>query len=708
MAGDLVYVVHSERSIAAILCNALLTADFKVVAMTNDSEAEAALSGHKFVLPDAILTPLGDLESGDSMLIKLFTASPLMEQIPVVVVAGDQGDERKRALRMGLLSVIMPPYETEEVALTTQLAIEKHRKEHLLFGSLSQLSVPDLLQTAEAGRRSGKISFQHAGHTGSVWMRDGLVINADIDGISDTEEAVYIIALWNEGTFEANFSPVEVETRFEIFPSELLLEAMRRFDEGLLSPKSMPEVHTTTPPELRAERSLHISLVLLNTVCSYALNHLSGNLLERRIKEVQTDLRIRHPVLDGFKVATDGLISIVPDYEFDDVDACVLGVTRWIIRFFERMEGALAWRFLPKKLAEITRPWHSEIREFKFLTDLGFEDLHEEESGEPFTLEKPLRLGCCVLNKKGVIESFSSFGSRQKSLDPRGIIEQHLTKALPNDLAEAAENLLHDLDVSAGSDQAACISDYDEGTSGIAAQVRIALVRSPYSGRFICVLNRLHSDTELFSPKIERDHFDGTLSDGGSARLLVANEDFLKAFDSLFAKSLAHRRHEILHKFGKKWGLLHALRVEQLVQHDYRMTLREVESQLAIEVLSASVGVMGLGRFKADLNHRERGVVVIRHHHSPFNSDAVSHGDCCCSILAGFHAALFSYLSGRQLAARELACSRTSFQPCVFIVAIEERLSSLFTAASGTSDQRLLAAIAADAASRPSEGGTLG
>ena len=273
---------------------------------------------------------------------------------------------------------------------------------------------------------------------------------------------------------------------------------------------------------------------------------------------------------------------------------------------------------------------------------------------------------------------------------------------------QAAETLLHDLDVSAGSDKAARVTDFEEGVTGNIAQVRIALVRSPYSGRFICVLNRLHSDDELFSPKIIRDHFDGTLNDGGSSRLLIANEDFLKAFDSLFAKSLAHRRHEILHKFGKKWGLLHALRVEKLVQHDYRMTLREVESQLAIEVLSASVGVMGLGRFKADLNYRERGVVVIRHHHSPFNVDEHRPGECCCSILAGFHAALFSYLSGRQLAARELACSRTSFQPCVFIIAIEERLSALFTAASGTSDQKLLALIAEDAASRPSEGDTLG
>ena len=161
MDRELVYVVHSDAETAGKVCNALLAFDYKVVKMTSESEAEAVLSSHQFVLPDAILTPLGDLESGDSILIQLFTSNPLMEQIPLVVLAGDEQDERRRALRMGLLSVIFPPYDEEEVNLTTKLAIEKHRSEQLLFGSLSQLSVPDLLQTAEVGRRSGTITFQH-------------------------------------------------------------------------------------------------------------------------------------------------------------------------------------------------------------------------------------------------------------------------------------------------------------------------------------------------------------------------------------------------------------------------------------------------------------------------------------------------------------------------------------------------------------------
>ncbi|MCK5378136.1 MAG: DUF4388 domain-containing protein, partial [Acidobacteria bacterium] len=205
MRNELVYVVHSEPGVAAQLSQALLASEFKVISMTTETEADATLTGQQFMLPDAILTPLGDLESGDSILIRLLQSNPLMEQIPLVVVASADKDERRRALRLGLLSVVFPPYDPEEVSLTTQLAIEKHRNEQLLFGSLSQLSVPDLLQTAEVGRRSGTISFQHNGEKGQVWLRDGMVVNAVTDNKMPPEEAVYRIILWDSGTFEANF-----------------------------------------------------------------------------------------------------------------------------------------------------------------------------------------------------------------------------------------------------------------------------------------------------------------------------------------------------------------------------------------------------------------------------------------------------------------------------------------------------------------------
>jgi len=125
------------------------------------------------------------------------------------------------------------------------------------------------------------------------------------------------------------------------------------------------------------------------------------------------------------------------------------------------------------------------------------------------------------------------------------------------------------------------------------------------------------------------------------------------------------------------------------------MTLREVESHVALELLSGSIGILGLGTFEADLTYRDRGLIVITHTSSPFPSYFPSPSDVSCSILAGFHAAILSYLAGRHLAAREVCCSRTPGEPCLFVIATEERLNAVFVAVPGSSDHTLLAEIAA-------------
>jgi len=82
MRNELVYVVHSEPGVAAQLSQALLVSKFKVVSMTTEEEADATVTGRQFMLPDAILTPLGDIESGDSILIRLLQSNPLMSRSP--------------------------------------------------------------------------------------------------------------------------------------------------------------------------------------------------------------------------------------------------------------------------------------------------------------------------------------------------------------------------------------------------------------------------------------------------------------------------------------------------------------------------------------------------------------------------------------------------------------------------------------------------
>ena len=362
MAGDLVYVVHPEVSVADKLRGGLQEADYHVVAMSTVNEAESVISKHQFSLPDAILTPLGGSGAGDSILVTLFESNPLMEQIPLVVVANEEKEDRRRALRMGLLSVVFPPYDGEEVVLTTKLAIEKHRSDQLLFGSLEQLSVPDLLQTAEAGRRTGTVTFQHNGSRGTVWLRDGFVVDAEVEGESRGEEAVYTIAVWSDGTFEADFGDLDIEEQFRIPPSSLLLEAMRRFDEESATGMTITAMKEPESEPQSDHAILDLSLVVLNVVGSYALNHLHPTLIRQRFEELRMELEGQHPNLGIFNVTDEGAVTVSDaDLGKIDEDQLVRGVSLWVVAIFQRLDGALAWRFGSNRLARLLAPWIEQL-----------------------------------------------------------------------------------------------------------------------------------------------------------------------------------------------------------------------------------------------------------------------------------------------------------------------------------------------------------
>jgi len=707
MSGDLVYVVHPETSVAAKLQGGLQEVGYQVVAMSSVEEAQSVTTKSQFTIPDAILTPLGDKWGGDNILVTLFESNPLMEQIPLVVVAEEDKEDRRRALRMGLLSVVFPPYDGEEVVLTTKLAIEKHRSDQLLFGSLEQLSVPDLLQTAEAGRRSGTITFRHDASKGTVWMQEGFVVDAELDDENRGEEAVYSIAVWATGTFEADFGEVEVEERFRIPPSTLLLEAMRRLDEesagGMTVPLSTELVfeaeqeQETTAPETSI---LDVSLVVLNIVGSYALNHLHPTLIRQRFEEIRSEFEEQYPDLAIFNVTEEGVVTI-SDTEFDEVDEnrLVRGVSLWVEAIFQRLEEALAWRFSSNRLTRLLAPWVEELGACGFSEVLGVEEtdgeVEEEPHGSEGTMEYPVPVGCLVLDADDVVQKVSIYGPRVGRIDPVFVTGKNLGDVLPPEIALLADRLMDRLEDGARELEGVAIGREMIGFGHYEYLLRLAVVLRPSGRGSIVTINRLRDQRRSLSPEIERDPLTGSLRDGKADRLLVANEDFLHAFEGLFARSLMHRHHELLQRFGKKWGLRHAMRLEQVVQRDYRKTLREMESQMALELLSASVGVFGLGSFEADLSYRDSGLVIIRHYTSPFPGIFAATAGGACPILSGFHAAILSYLAGRQLAAREVHCSREPGRPCLFVVATEDRLTKLLIATPGSPDHELLAEITA-------------
>lgn len=226
-------------------------------------------------------------------------------------------------------------------------------------------------------------------------------------------------------------------------------------------------------------------------------------------------------------------------------------------------------------------------------------------------------------------------------------------------------------------------------------KVRIGMVRSPLEREVIVTVNRVHDFQLAMSPEVTPDVPRGWLLSSEGRPVVVGGHGFWSSLSSFFANEAPEEKRRSLHRLGKEWGRNQALRVERFIQEQEERTLREVELQTALEALSGSVGVLGLGRFDVDLTYRDRGLLVVDHHGSPFAVLLEEEDGERCAVLAGFHAGLLSYLAGRSLDGREVLCGREPGSACRFVVGTSERLDRLVSPPASSTDVALLESLRA-------------
>lgn len=386
MIGKFALVIHPEPDVLRRLGASLSDAGFKVMTAGSDAEAMERIGNFGLFLPDLLVTPFaGSSAAGrPAGILDHLRSNPLTEAIPVVLLAGDDGDARRQALRAGFQHLVLPPYDGEELALTARLALDQHRDERLLSGSLAQFSVADLLQTAEAARRSGTVLLRSRGRGATLWLRAGRVIDASTDSGQRGKEAVFELALWNEGSFEADFSPVAVPERIAESTSFLLLEAMRRHDEATRDREAPPHaaIPDTPPTPPRALRARHRALTLLAVTASYACEHLAEALVEKRLDAARLALLPQHPWLAHFRVEKGGRPAFTGELAgaADATDSLVQAVAAWLRRFFAEAEEALPGRFQLRRLRQVTEAVHEDLLDLGFYRALGLDEAPQENA----------------------------------------------------------------------------------------------------------------------------------------------------------------------------------------------------------------------------------------------------------------------------------------------------------------------------------------
>jgi DNA-binding response OmpR family regulator len=118
-------------------------------------------------------------------------------------------------------------------------------------GTLSQMSVVDLLQTLDLGRKSCSLVLTRNGQRAEMQFHDGQLVHATLSaGAGNSvpltgEDAVYKVVGWTDGAFLIDFERRECPRTITHSTQSVLLEALRIFDEA--QREGEPEENSQAP-----------------------------------------------------------------------------------------------------------------------------------------------------------------------------------------------------------------------------------------------------------------------------------------------------------------------------------------------------------------------------------------------------------------------------------------------------------------------------
>jgi len=141
-------------------------------------------------------------------------------------------------------------------------------------GNLTFINLADIFQILGGNNSTGilRITSKHAPDSGLIYFVKGDPVNATI-GSQTGLDAVYALFGWVEGTFEFQEQTVRMKREIKKSRMEVVLDAMRMLDDGLIQKVGPPSFEEVSPKEAgkpRSEKRRVIEGPLLDY--SYVLN----------------------------------------------------------------------------------------------------------------------------------------------------------------------------------------------------------------------------------------------------------------------------------------------------------------------------------------------------------------------------------------------------------------------------------------------------
>ncbi len=156
---------------------------------------------------------------------------PTLREVPFVCLSSrGQPEERLAAFERGVEDYWVKPFSATELTFRVKNLLRRLQPNADFRGKLQEVSFPEVLQIIEGGRKTGLLKVISAGREATLYVREGQVLDAELASYQGVR-VVYIVIGWLRGEFSFRSAPVDRLPQISLTTQQLLLEAVRRYDE---------------------------------------------------------------------------------------------------------------------------------------------------------------------------------------------------------------------------------------------------------------------------------------------------------------------------------------------------------------------------------------------------------------------------------------------------------------------------------------------
>lgn len=227
-----ILIADTDKKVISALKGAL---NAKTYDISIEDDGAMALQKAFSEAPGAVILSV-DLPTIDGVTIsRILRANPRTESIPFIFLS--ESDIHIPHFQRHKDHLFIKPVNADEIASVIYVLFSRVEKSkevsrggRVIEGSLTEISLSDLLQIFSMNRKEGMLFLSNNKDTGEVYIKDGEILEATIGNISG-EKALYRLLTWGKGNFKFLPTRITVDRKINKPADNLIMEGLRQLDE---------------------------------------------------------------------------------------------------------------------------------------------------------------------------------------------------------------------------------------------------------------------------------------------------------------------------------------------------------------------------------------------------------------------------------------------------------------------------------------------